>query len=64
MIEKIKQESEHIKEEVISLRRHFHKYPERSLEEFETAKFIENKLKEYEIPYRSGIRKNRDFSCY
>jgi len=57
VIEKIKQESEHIKEEVISLRRHFHKYPERSLEEFETAKFIENKLKEYEIPYRSGIAK-------
>ncbi|MCL2485372.1 MAG: M20 family metallopeptidase [Endomicrobia bacterium] len=38
--------------EIIQIRRYFHKYPELSGCELNTAKFIESKLKEYKIPYK------------
>lgn len=38
--------------EVIQIRRQIHKYPELGGNEFETAKFIEKKLKEYKIAYK------------
>ncbi len=43
--------------EVVSLRRHFHQYPELSNEEVETSDFICRKLDEYGIPYLKGIAK-------
>ncbi len=38
-------------------RRHIHKHPELSFEEFETSKFITSKLDEYKIPYKKGFVK-------
>jgi amidohydrolase len=42
-------------EEIISIRRHFHRNPELSCEEFQTAGFISGKLTEYGIPHRTGV---------
>ncbi|MBO9154553.1 M20 family metallopeptidase [Chitinophaga sp. GCM10012297] len=41
--------------DLISCRRHLHSHPELSFKEFETAKFIQQKLGEYGIPFRSGV---------
>ncbi len=41
--------------EVISLRRHFHRYPELSYEETETSAFISKWLSENNIPFRDKI---------
>ncbi len=55
--EKIKSLSNSYLHEVISIRRHLHSFPELSFEEFKTAEFIAIKLKEYGIPFISGIAK-------
>ena len=47
--------SSQLKDEVIRLRRHLHKYPELSYQETETASFICNWLKENGIDFRNGI---------
>jgi amidohydrolase len=44
-----------LSEEVIGLRRHFHKNPELSFHETGTAAFIENWMRENDISYRRGI---------
>ena len=44
-----------IKNEVISFRRHIHKYPELSFNERETSSFICSVLDKYNIRYKSGI---------
>jgi amidohydrolase len=44
-----------LREEVIELRRHFHRHPELSYEEIETSLFICNWLENNEIPFRKGI---------
>ena len=44
-----------IKSEVISFRRHIHKYPELSFNERETSLFICSVLKKYNIKHKSGI---------
>ena len=41
--------------EVIAIRRYLHAHPELSFEEYETSKFIQQKLKEYDISYQSGM---------
>lgn len=41
-----------IEEDIIEYRRHFHKNPESSLKEYETAKYIRNKLEEFGIEYK------------
>ena len=41
-----------IENEIIQIRRHIHKYPEIGGNEYNTAKFIESKLKELKIPYK------------
>ncbi len=43
------------KDEVIELRRHFHRNPELSYQEYNTASFIEGYLKKYNISFRNGI---------
>ncbi len=53
--EKILHQSSELKEEVIRLRRHFHKFPELSYKETETAAFICEWLEKNGIPYRNGI---------
>ncbi len=49
--------SEAFYDEIVSIRRHIHKHPELSFQEFETSKFIQEKLDEYGIPYKSGYVK-------
>jgi amidohydrolase len=43
--------------EVVKYRRHFHAHPELSMQEFETASYIAERLKEWNIPFTSGIAK-------
>lgn len=51
----IKKEVDLISNYVVRLRKHFHKYPELSLKEFETSKRIQNELSDMEIPFvRAG----------
>ena len=51
----ILEKSAEMKEEVISLRRHFHRNPELSFEETETSQFICNWLGKNGIDFRNGI---------
>lgn len=44
-----------LKDEVIHLRRHLHKYPELSYQEHETASFICSYLNQHNIEFRNGI---------
>lgn len=45
----IKEKANAYKEEVIAIRRHLHQHPELSFEEYKTAEFIENKLRDFGI---------------
>ncbi|HSN50210.1 MAG TPA: M20 family metallopeptidase, partial [Bacteroidales bacterium] len=53
--ELILEKSAELKEEVIQLRRHFHRHPELSYEETETSKFISAWLGKNRISFRKGI---------
>lgn len=57
LIKIIKQKAEDYKSEVIAIRRHLHQHPELSFEEYNTADFIEIKLKEYGITNQQRIVK-------
>lgn len=50
--EKIKSLAEQYQQEFIEIRRHLHAHPELSYQEFETSKYIQHKLGEYNIPYQ------------
>lgn len=50
MIEEIKQFAKQYFEEVREIREHLHQYPELSFQEFETSKFLIQRLKEWNIP--------------
>lgn len=49
--EKIKELATKYSDEFIGIRHHLHARPELSFKEFETSKFIQNKLAEWNIPY-------------
>lgn len=51
LTENIKKLSEKYRNEFIAVRRHIHEHPELSYEEFETSKFIQQKLNELGIPF-------------
>src|ERR1035437_4298453 len=53
--ELILEKSANLKEEVISLRRHFHRYPELSYEETGTSAYICEWLEQNNIEFKSGI---------
>ena len=53
--ELILENSAELKDEVIKLRRHFHRHPELSYQETETASFICGWLDQNKIPYKKGI---------
>ncbi len=55
MKEKIAELAHQYLEEVIGMRRHLHAHPELSYKEFNTAKFVEEKLKERGIHFQAGI---------
>src|SRR5688500_5969592 len=51
MIERIKSLAKKYAPEFIEVRHHLHAHPELSYQEFETSKFIQQKLSEYNIPF-------------
>jgi hippurate hydrolase len=51
LAEKIKALANQYAEEFKSVRHHLHAYPELSYQEFETSKFIQEKLKGWNIPF-------------
>lgn len=57
MIEKVKKLAQNYFHEVVELRRHIHQNPELSFQEFETSKYIQNKLSEWGIEFEIGYVK-------
>jgi len=55
MIAKIKQLSESIFDEVVSIRRHLHKNPELSFKEYKTSAYIKSVLSGWNIPFTEDI---------
>ncbi|MBL7944027.1 MAG: amidohydrolase [Flavobacteriales bacterium] len=55
MLEKIKSLSREYLVDVVSIRRHLHANPELSFKEFNTSKFVQEKLKAWGIPFTPGI---------
>jgi amidohydrolase len=55
--DKIKSLARKFSQEIIGIRRHIHKYPEISFQEFKTSEYIASKLKNYNIPFRKGFVK-------
>jgi hippurate hydrolase len=51
MIERIKALAKEYAPEFVAIRHHLHEHPELSYQEFETSKFIQQKLAEYNIPF-------------
>jgi amidohydrolase len=51
MIERIKSLAKKYAPEFIEVRHHLHAHPELSYQEFETSKFVQQKLEEYNIPF-------------
>jgi amidohydrolase len=52
LIQKIKQLAKQYAEENIQTRHHLHKYPELSYQEFETSKYVQQRLTEIGIPFK------------
>lgn len=55
MTEQINKWLEKINQEIIEIRRYFHRYPELGYEEYETSAYIKEKLTEYGIRFQSEI---------
>ncbi|MBI1289399.1 MAG: amidohydrolase [Flavobacteriales bacterium] len=55
MKDRIKQLVTENAQQVLDIRRHLHAHPELSFKEFETSKFVCEKLDEWGIPYKSGF---------
>jgi amidohydrolase len=51
MIERIKALAKQYAPEFVAIRHHLHQHPELSYQEFETSKFVQQKLTEYDIPF-------------
>lgn len=52
LTEKIEEKTRLFYNDVLTVRRHIHKNPELSFKEYETSRFISNKLQEYGIDYK------------
>lgn len=63
VIQEIKARSEAYYGEVRSIRRHLHSHPERSFQEYETARFIEQKLHEFGFEETYRIAKTGVYFC-
>ncbi len=55
LINKIKELAASIKLEILETRRHIHQNPELSFKEFETMKFVSDRLNSYQIEHSTGI---------
>jgi len=49
------------REQIVSLRRHLHRFPEISGEEYATSKTVQERLEEREIPFTAGYAKTGVF---
>ena len=58
MINKIKYLAEKYFDEIVEIRRHLHKYPELSFNEFQTSKYIKSILKKWQIKYIDNVAGN------
>ena len=54
---KIREEIKNIKDEIYAIRRHFHRYPELSFKEFNTAETISQHLNKLGISHKKGVGK-------
>ncbi|MCM1041537.1 MAG: M20 family metallopeptidase [Bacteroides sp.] len=54
MQDKIKRLARELQAEIVAIRRHLHRHPELSTQEFETGRYIAGKLTEWGIPCTSG----------
>ena len=54
---KIREEIKNIKDEIYAIRRHFHRYPELSFKEFNTAETISQHLDKFGIAHKKGVGK-------
>ena len=54
---KIREEIKNIKDEIYAIRRHFHRYPELSFKEFNTAETISQHLDKFGIVHKKGVGK-------
>ena len=54
---KIREEIKNIKDEIYAIRRHFHRYPELSFKEFNTAETISQHLDKFGIAHKNGVGK-------
>ena len=54
---KIREEIKNIKDEIYTIRRHFHRYPELSFKEFNTAETISQHLDKFGIAHKKGVGK-------
>lgn len=54
---KISDTSKQYIDEIIAVRRHLHQHPELSFREFKTSEFIQKKLTDHGIPFKSGYVK-------
>jgi metal-dependent amidase/aminoacylase/carboxypeptidase family protein len=52
LIQKIKDLAKDLAPEFIEIRHHLHAHPELSYQEFETSRFIQEKLASYDIPFQ------------
>ena len=55
MINIIKKKVDDIYDEIVSIRRHLHKYPELSFNEYKTSFFIKKILTDWKIPFVEDI---------
>ena len=53
--ETIQQLAQQYHPDVVTVRRHLHANPELSFEEYNTSKYVQEKLAEYGISYQAGI---------
>lgn len=54
-VQKVKALAEKYYDEVLSIRRYLHQHPELSFQEFETSKYVKEKLESYGIEVKTGI---------
>lgn len=52
---RVKELADKYLQDTIQIRRHLHAHPELSFQEYETSKYVQQKLAEYNIPFQNGV---------
>lgn len=53
--DQVKELAKNYSEEIVNIRRHLHSHPELSFKEYETSKYVANKLREFGLTPREGV---------